>query len=104
MGHRYLESKGWESVWGESTITPFFHPFYLSPYSYMLSGVGRHILGSQVFDYWQDPSGFKIEHYADGDVVNEDHVVTREPAGPVHVWGPDLPKTFFMEKTLVGYG
>ncbi|KAK4494334.1 hypothetical protein PRZ48_014632 [Zasmidium cellare] len=82
MGHRFLAAKGWESVWG----------------------VGRHILGSQVFDYWHDPSGFKIEHYADGDVVNEEHVVTREAAGPVHVWGPDLPKTFFMEGTLVGYG
>lgn len=32
-------------------------------------GVGRHILGSQIFDYWRDPSGFTIEHYADGDVI-----------------------------------
>jgi catechol 2,3-dioxygenase-like lactoylglutathione lyase family enzyme len=30
-------------------------------------GVGRHILGSQVFDYWNDPHGFEIEHWTDGD-------------------------------------
>lgn len=45
-------------------------------------GVRRHLLGSQIFDYWYDPSGFTIEHYTDGDVVNEDntperHVVDR---------------------------
>ena len=25
------------------------------------------IQGSQVFDYWRDPDGFFVEHYADGD-------------------------------------
>ena len=31
-------------------------------------GVGRHILGSQVFDYWQDPWGHELEHWTDGDL------------------------------------
>ena len=30
-------------------------------------GVGRHILGSQVFDYWYTPDEFMIEHYSDGE-------------------------------------
>lgn len=30
-------------------------------------GVGRHILGSQVFDYWLDPWGHGVEHWTDGD-------------------------------------
>jgi catechol 2,3-dioxygenase-like lactoylglutathione lyase family enzyme len=30
-------------------------------------GIGRHILGSQVFDYWKDPWGHEIEHWTDGD-------------------------------------
>ena len=30
-------------------------------------GVGRHYLGSQVFDYWKDPWGNEIEHWTDGD-------------------------------------
>jgi hypothetical protein len=50
IGHELLAKKGWKSVWG----------------------VGRHIPGSQIFNYWADPSGFKIEHYADGDLVDSD--------------------------------
>lgn len=33
-------------------------------------GVGRHILGSQVFDYWVDPWGHELEHWTDGDLFN----------------------------------
>ena len=69
MGHKWLESKGYESVWG----------------------VGRHIMGSQVFDYWRDTSGFIIEHYADGDVVNEDYETSRVGGLAAAVWGPPMP-------------
>lgn len=30
-------------------------------------GVGRHIFGSQIFDYWLDPYGREHEHWTDGD-------------------------------------
>jgi catechol 2,3-dioxygenase-like lactoylglutathione lyase family enzyme len=30
-------------------------------------GIGRHIFGSQVYDYWNDPYGHEIEHWTDGD-------------------------------------
>jgi hypothetical protein len=36
-------------------------------------GVGRHLLGSQIFDYWRDPWGQKHEHYADGDLFDAAH-------------------------------
>jgi len=32
-----------------------------------LWGVGRHYLGSQIFDYWLDPWGHEVEHWTDGD-------------------------------------
>jgi catechol 2,3-dioxygenase-like lactoylglutathione lyase family enzyme len=32
-------------------------------------GVGRHFLGSQIFDYWRDPWGHTLEHWTDGDVM-----------------------------------
>jgi catechol 2,3-dioxygenase-like lactoylglutathione lyase family enzyme len=32
-------------------------------------GVGRHFLGSQIFDYWRDPWGHTLEHWTDGDVL-----------------------------------
>jgi len=44
-GHDYLKGKEARSIWG----------------------IGRHVLGSQVFDYWLDPWGFEIEHWTDGD-------------------------------------
>jgi catechol 2,3-dioxygenase-like lactoylglutathione lyase family enzyme len=31
-------------------------------------GVGRHVLGSQIFDYWRDPWGHELEHWTDGDL------------------------------------
>lgn len=32
-------------------------------------GVGRHYLGSQIFDYWRDPWGHTLEHWTDGDLM-----------------------------------
>jgi catechol 2,3-dioxygenase-like lactoylglutathione lyase family enzyme len=34
------------------------------------AGIGRHVLGSQVFDYWQDPWGHVVEHFTDGDLLD----------------------------------
>lgn len=36
-------------------------------------GVGRHILGNQVFDYWRDPWGHVLEHWTDGDRLTASH-------------------------------
>ena len=33
-------------------------------------GLGRHVLGSQVYDYWSDPWGRVHEHWADSDRLN----------------------------------
>lgn len=59
-------------------------------------GVGRHILGSQVFDYWKDPWGNRVEHWTDGDLFAAD-----APTGVAdlatmlgHQWGPDTPPNF----------
>ncbi|HKM64534.1 MAG TPA: VOC family protein [Acidisphaera sp.] len=59
-------------------------------------GVGRHLLGSQIFDYWRDPWGLKHEHYADGDLFDAHqptgyHKLDREG---LYQWGPDLPDDF----------
>ncbi|MBW2294193.1 MAG: VOC family protein, partial [Deltaproteobacteria bacterium] len=34
------------------------------------AGIGRHVLGSQIFDYWKDPWGNVHEHFSDGDLLN----------------------------------
>ncbi|EXJ66678.1 uncharacterized protein A1O5_10349 [Cladophialophora psammophila CBS 110553] len=74
LGHQHLTAKGYRPCWG----------------------VGRHVLGSQVFDYWFDTSQFVLEHYADGDLVNSETEVAHVPAGPeaLYVWGPPIPETF----------
>lgn len=59
-------------------------------------GVGRHILGSQVFDYWRDPWGHRIEHWTDGDLFDA-HTppnVTDLPTMLGHQWGPAAPVDF----------
>jgi hypothetical protein len=71
QGHQYLRGKGWTPYWG----------------------IGRHNLGSQIFDYWHDPVGDQWEHYADGDVFDADqptgyHQLSR---GTLWAWGDDLP-------------
>ncbi|CAO3667046.1 unnamed protein product [Umbelopsis vinacea] len=76
LGHQWLADKGYKSVWG----------------------VGRHILGSQIFDYWWDTTGNMIEHYADGDLVNNQTPINNCPTGheSLAVWGPELPQVFLI--------
>jgi len=37
------------------------------------AGIGRHVLGSQIFDYWCDPWGQVVEHFTDGDLLSASH-------------------------------
>ena len=71
---------------------------YLLDAGYELDcGVGRHLLGSQIFDYWRDPFGFRIEHYTDGDLVTAAHrpTVFEGSAEDTTQWGAKPPKEFF---------
>jgi catechol 2,3-dioxygenase-like lactoylglutathione lyase family enzyme len=70
---------------------------YLREHGYQHSwGIGRHIQGSQIFDYWRDPDGFMVEHYSDGDLFDN----TLEPgwapmaASGLAQWGPPATKDF----------
>jgi catechol 2,3-dioxygenase-like lactoylglutathione lyase family enzyme len=60
-------------------------------------GVGRHFEGSQLFDYWRDPFGNKIEHWTDGDLVNDDYQRGHGPLSPAGLaqWAPPLTPEFF---------
>lgn len=78
MGQRVLRERGWQHAWG----------------------IGRHILGSQIFDYWSDPWGAKHEHYCDGDLFTADlpigeHAVSREAMAQ---WGQPMPASFTKPK------
>lgn len=66
-----------------------------------LWGIGRHVLGSQLFDYWKDADGFKFEHYTDSDVFTSAHETRYVPflAGSIWAWGHDVPADMFPPKT-----
>ncbi|GAB3260493.1 VOC family protein [Nocardioides dilutus] len=59
-------------------------------------GIGRHIEGSQIFDYWRDPDGLLVEHFTDGDLFD----CTLEPgwapmrASGLAQWGPPATRNF----------
>ncbi len=59
-------------------------------------GLGRHMLGSQIFDYWRDPWGRLHEHWTDSDVLNERYGYRRHPRsqGLRSQWGPQAPQEF----------
>jgi catechol 2,3-dioxygenase-like lactoylglutathione lyase family enzyme len=55
-------------------------------------GIGRHVLGGQIFDYWKDPLGFTVEHWTDSDLLD-----AGTAPGSHHIlaagnqWGPPPP-------------
>jgi hypothetical protein len=59
-------------------------------------GIGRHLLGSQMYDYWRDPHGFTHEHWTDGDLL--DSSIPTEDTGLLEFgkaqYGPPPPATF----------
>jgi catechol 2,3-dioxygenase-like lactoylglutathione lyase family enzyme len=71
QGHQYLRSRGWAHHWG----------------------IGRHVLGSQIFDYWKDAAGDEWEHYADGDLLDASQPTYyhRLDRAGLWAWGDDLP-------------
>jgi catechol 2,3-dioxygenase-like lactoylglutathione lyase family enzyme len=75
LGHEWLRAQNYKHVWG----------------------IGRHLLGSQIFDYWFDPYGNIVEHFADGDLFQSDKKPDTFQAGPESLfqWGPPVPEIFF---------
>jgi len=79
LGNKWMLAQGWKPLWG----------------------VGRHILGSQIFDYWIDPNGNIAEHFTDGDVVRSDvetgyHQVSDDALAQ---WGPPISVADFIGPT-----
>lgn len=80
QGHNVLRANGHRHMWG----------------------IGRHVLGSQLFDYWYDPDGMEFEHYTDGDVFtssHETHYVPLDLAG-IWAWGDDVPASMGAQRNL----
>jgi hypothetical protein len=75
LGHEYLrQANKYEHVWG----------------------IGRHLLGSQIYDYWKDPWDRVHEHWTDTDVLNARTPPNLFPAeeGLASQWGTPPPQSF----------
>jgi catechol-2,3-dioxygenase len=71
LGHQHLKVKERQQVWG----------------------VGRHIIGSQIFDYWKDPFGNELEHWTDGDLFTAADPPQKMPVSALLAvqWGSPMP-------------
>jgi catechol 2,3-dioxygenase-like lactoylglutathione lyase family enzyme len=79
MGAMHMKESGWEPAWG----------------------IGRHVIGSNVFYYIKDPSGSYAEYFHDIDYIPEDaEWQPREwdPKYALYCWGPDVPADFIVNK------
>jgi hypothetical protein len=80
-GGEYLLQRGYQRAWG----------------------IGRHALGSQIFDYWHDPDKLTVEHFTDGDLFDN----TVEPGwapltgSGLSQWGPRVTQEFLGTKPSV---
>lgn len=73
LGHEHLAREGYRHTWG----------------------IGRHTLGSQIFDYWRDPWGQIHEHYTDGDLLDAGYQAgVHSPEEGDSQWGPQMPADF----------
>lgn len=70
IGHHFLANSGHKPQWG----------------------VGKHILGSQVFDYWYDPDGQVMEHFTDSDLFDASVPTNLAPIEALlgAQWGPAM--------------
>jgi catechol 2,3-dioxygenase-like lactoylglutathione lyase family enzyme len=58
-------------------------------------GIGRHLSGAHVFDYWMDPSQRIHEHWTDGDILDVSHQPNWLPIEELRSqWGDPAPLTF----------
>lgn len=80
QGQQVLRANGWTHMWG----------------------IGRHLLGSQLFDYWFDPEGFEYEHYTDGDLFTADFETSYSALefGGIWAWGDDAPASMKPPKNI----
>lgn len=74
FGHYYMKDAGLRHRWG----------------------VGRHRLGSQIYNQWFDPWNRGYEHWTDTDVLNEQHELALVPAAEAlkSQWGDAPPVKF----------
>jgi AAHS family 4-hydroxybenzoate transporter-like MFS transporter len=77
VGMSFLERRGWRPVWG----------------------TGRHLFGSHMFGFFDNPAGSYLEFTCDEDYILDDNAwqpIEVDPrTTPITMWGPMLPDEVF---------
>lgn len=81
IAHDHMARRGWNPVWG----------------------MGRHALGSHVFDCWWEPNELRFETFSDTDLHDAAKPGELHPAGPeLTRWGPDMPMEYIAPRGTPG--
>lgn len=98
LNHYALEVDDFDAVGENGTAV-----LHENPDSHIV-GVGRHLVGSNIFWYMRDPSGNMFEFFADMDHINDDDDWAKnvactnwgapESPAPVEAWGPHPTELF----------
>lgn len=75
MGHRWMAQRQHNAIWG----------------------VGRHGLGSHVFDIWRDPSGYGFETFSDTDMLDASAPSATHPVTDIamDLWSDEEVTSYF---------
>jgi catechol 2,3-dioxygenase-like lactoylglutathione lyase family enzyme len=81
LAHEYLKKQGWDALWG----------------------VGRHELGSHIFDIWWDPNDIRFETFTDTDLCTVEKPGEMFAVAPTLTrWGADMPAEYLMPRGTPG--
>jgi catechol 2,3-dioxygenase-like lactoylglutathione lyase family enzyme len=81
IAHNHMARQGWNPVWG----------------------MGRHALGSHVFDCWWEPNELRFETFSDTDLHTDEKPGELHIAGPeLTRWGPDMPMEYIAPRGTPG--
>jgi catechol 2,3-dioxygenase-like lactoylglutathione lyase family enzyme len=81
LAHEWLSKRGWQPLWG----------------------VGRHGLGSHIFDVWWEPNDIRFETFTDTDLCSAERPGEIFPVTDnLTRWGPQMPAEYVMPRGTPG--
>jgi catechol 2,3-dioxygenase-like lactoylglutathione lyase family enzyme len=82
LAHGWMIKRGWESLWG----------------------MGRHELGSHLFDIWWEPNDLRFETFTDTDLCTEaTPSLMVQASDSLTRWGPAMPADYVLPRGSKGF-
>ena len=82
LAHGWMVKRGWEPLWG----------------------MGRHEMGSHLFDIWWEPNDLRFETFTDTDLCTETTPgMVVQASDALTRWGPAMPAEYVLPKGSKGF-